>query len=405
MKKNRLAILAVMSMLFLAMTVGCKGKKSSVTDKEDDETETSVEDDENSMEVVLEVDVSEVLDMLSGYKTDSIFRQVLEYARRQQEMPEEFIDCFYDQWVRQASGRPLCELFATQQLRDKVTATSDDGRVLNVLKQELRAVMENTEIVLRNRVENAGLDCDIELLDNTMRLKATISDAIDSERVLHMLASSGNLEFWETYSVNDIVPSLQRLIQDYAEQRSDEGYQQPDFQFYFSGQAAVGQASVRDTAALNRIYQSDRGQRLLHENNLKLLWGAKAICAIDSIDQFELYAIRVTDPSGRAALAGDIIVSARAEQDQMCRPCVIMQMNTSATREWERITRENIGRAIAIVLDDAVLTAPLVNSAIAGGASQISGNFTLEETRDIADVLSSGYLPVGVRIISVKCND
>ena len=410
MKKNRIAIFAIMSMLLLAMTAGCKGKKNSDADKDD-----NIEDVEGpTAEVVVELDAADLLDYLSGYKMDSTFRHVLANARlQQQETSDDFIDCFYNLWVEQASGRQLCEIFATMRLRDKVTCLSEDDEVLKVLKTEVADAIDNTENVIRTRLEKAGMDCDIERLRQTTRLKVMVSNFSNHDQVLRLIASRGNLEFWETYSSEEIVPSLQQLfIQDMQESEEidpslqqiisqQEDTLQPKIVFLHTGMGIVGLSSVSDTAKVNRILQSDAGQRLMRENNLKLLWSAKPdYYHSDGIDKFGLYAIRVTDPMGRAALDGDVIVSAKDEFDQMGKPVITMQMNVSGSREWARLTRENINKCIAIVLDNEVYSAPYVNSEIDGGYSQISGNFTIEETREMADVLNSGRLPVGVRILS-----
>lgn len=164
------------------------------------------------------------------------------------------------------------------------------------------------------------------------------------------------------------------------------------------GLSVVGYAMARDTAEVNKIIYSDIAAQVL-PSDLKLLWGAKP-AEFDSKGQiYELYAIKVTEPSGRAPLEGDVIVNAKDGFDQMGSPCVTMEMNSDGARRWAQLTKMNIGKAVAIVLDNTVYSAPRVNSEISGGSSQITGNFTIEDTKDLANTLNSGKMPAPTRIV------
>jgi SecD/SecF fusion protein len=279
----------------------------------------------------------------------------------------------------------------------------------------------------------------------------------DKNRILKLLESSANLEFWETFSAEEVVPSVQALLTAYAQQGGDvkateevkaedsltvaqaeqapeevapaqqdtakvqgelaaevaaqkeqtaqpqvNGVKMPRLNLYPRGNAIIGHASVHDTAAVNRILQSELAAKMLRKD-LKLLWGAKSSGPIyqgEKGEQFQLYAIKVTDPSGKAPLEGDVITSASDGYDQLGKPDVSMQMNAEGTRIWADMTRKNVDKAIAIVLDDVVYSAPNVNNEINGGSSQITGNFTIEDTKDLANTLNSGKMPAPMRILS-----
>ena len=407
------------------------------------------------LNVIMEVSVPDIVDMLAAHKQDGDYRKVLEMAiKEEQETQGDFVDIFCDMWEKNVPNRKLREIFATSQLRDKVTSQSENDVVRSVLKDEVASAIENAENVVRNRVDKFGVvQPNIQRLEGQSRIMVELPGVKDENRYLKMLASSANLEFWETYSAEEVTGNIQRLISDYAAMMDNKnqpaqadstdvaaasdsltqaqadtttvaaaadkadlaarlngqatqetgGYKVPRIVYYGRGNAVIGHASVHDTAAVNEILRSELGQRMQRENKLKLLWAAKAdgpMMEGERGEQFRLYAIKVSDPMGKAAMEGDVIVSASDGYDQMGKPDVSMQMNSEGTREWARLTRDNVNKSIAIVLDDVVYSAPNVNSEIDGGNSQISGNFTIEETKDLANTLNSGKMPAPMRIVS-----
>ncbi len=404
------------------------------------------------LNVIMEVSVPDIVDMLSGHKQDADYLKVFEMAKQQEQQTADgdFVEIFCDLWQKNVPNRKLREIFATSQLRDKVTSQSEDNEVRDVLAKEVASAIDNAENVVRNRVDKFGVvQPNIQRLEGQSRIMVELPGVKDENRYLKMLASSANLEFWETYAAEEVVGSIQRLMSDYANlmsgkdqkvdtaataagadslnvaktdsattatasdlaarlntqggQQTADGYQLPRLNLYPRGNAIVGHASKNDTAAVNEILRSELGQRMQRENKLKLLWAAKADGPIyegEVGEQFRLYAIKVTDPMGRPAMEGDVIVSASDGYDQMGKPDVSMQMDSKGTYEWARLTRENVNKSIAIVLDDEVYSAPNVNSEINGGNSQISGNFTIEETKDLANTLNSGKMPAPMRILS-----
>ncbi len=412
------------------------------------------------MNVVLEVSVPDVLSVLADHKTDEAFVKSMEEAKREEETSQDdFISLFVKSYRKNAPGHRLAEIFATQQMKGKVSTQSTDAEVERALREEVQSAVDNSFNVVRNRIDKFGVvQPNIQKLEGqTGRIMVEMPGIKEPERVRKLLQGSANLEFWETYNSQEIVPILVQVNQRYAaldttaiskpateaaateQPAGDEATEQADstkgslaealaaegasttastatddaqaemirrqnpllsiFQ-PVQGQSlsVVGYASARDTAKVNAILGSDIARRILPAD-LKLLWSAKAAAGDKTETIYELHAIKVTDPAGRAPLEGNVIVSSRDGYTQMGQPCVTMQMNSDGARRWAQITKANIGRAIAIVLDDAVYSAPRVNSEIAGGNSEITGNFTIEETKDLANTLNSGKMPAPTRIV------
>ena len=411
------------------------------------------------LNVIMEVSVPDIVDMLAAHKQDADYLKVLDMAKKEeQETQGDFVDIFCDTWEKTVSNRQLREIFATQQLREKVNNQSSNSDVRKALKEEVASAIENAENVVRNRVDKFGVvQPNIQRLEGQSRIMVELPGVKDKNRILKLLESSANLEFWETFSAEEIVPSVQNLMSAYVQQLSGEapkevsespadstltaeaapaeepvadtadstkaegtlaaqvaaqkeqtaqpqvaGVKMPRLNLYPRGNAIIGHASVHDTAAVNKMLQSDLAKKLLRKD-LKLLWSAKSegpIYVGEKGEQFQLYAIKVTDPSGKAPLEGDVITSASDGYDQLGKPDVSMQMNAEGTRIWADLTRKNIDHAIAIVLDDVVYSAPNVNDEINGGSSQITGHFTIEDTKDLANTLNSGKMPAPMRILS-----
>ncbi|MBQ9668530.1 MAG: protein translocase subunit SecD, partial [Prevotella sp.] len=413
------------------------------------------------MNVILEVSVPDIVDMLADHKQDAGYRKALEQAKKEEEKSQgDFISIFVNQWKQEGGGRPLASIFATQQLKDKVHTKSTDAEVESALRAEVQSAIDNAENVVRNRVDKFGVvQPNIQKLEGQSRIMVEMPGVKEPERVRKLLQGSANLEFWETYNAQEVIPFLNQLSSAYAAEMSHQDGEeateeapaadeevaaaeadsakveeeastaeselaakiaQKDVEeattdeelerlkkqnplimldTRYAGLAMVGYANAHDTADINRVIYSDVAKKILPAE-LKLLWSAKPekMQGVKG-DIFSLYAIKVTDPSGKAPLAGEVITNAKDEFDQMSQPVVSMQMNAEGTRIWANLTKMNIDRAVAIVLDDAVYSAPRVNQEITGGNSQISGNFTIDDTKDLANTLNSGKMPAPTRIV------
>ena len=398
------------------------------------------------MNVILEVSVPDVVKTLADNKPDEAFNAaVAEAAKQQITSQEDFITLFVREYKKQAPEGKLAEIFATQQLKDKVNTRSTDAEVEVVLREEVKAAVENSYNVLRTRIGRFGVvQPNIQTLEGKMgRIMVELPGIKEPERVRKLLQGSANLEFWETYEASEIVPVLASadsrardilsvsestdsvevkaeaatpaisakdsltaaLKGETAEAKVDMEQLKKEhpllsvLQLNQSGVGCiVGYADYNDTIQINKVLNMKEVKSIL-PRDLKLMWGVKASDMDKTGRIFELYAIKSTQRNGRAPLEGDVIVNARDEFDQFNKPCVSMSMNTEGSRRWAVLTKQNIGREIAIVLDGYVYSAPRVNGEITGGNSQITGNFTPEVTKDLANVLKSGKMPAPARIV------
>ena len=403
------------------------------------------------MNVILEVSVPDVVDVLADHKTDAAYKKAMELAKKEEETSQnDFISLFVKYWKQEGNGRPLAAIFATQQMKGKVSTQSSDSEVESALRTEVQAAVDNSFNVVRNRIDKFGVvQPNIQKLEGQSgRIMVEMPGIKEPERVRKLLQGSANLEFWETYNSQEITPLLAQLNQRYAAQgdaavdttdvaadttavdaakaattdlaaklakkdNKDAAVskaaelakkQNPLFAIFQPTQgntlAVVGYANARDTAEINKIIYSDLANQIFPAE-LKLRWGARPedFGGQAKGEIFELYALKITEPSGRAPLEGDVITNAKDDFDQMGHPSVSMQMNSDGARRWSQITKQNIGKAVAIVLDDAVYSAPRILTQIDGGNSQITGNFTIELTKDLANTLNSGKMPAPTRIV------
>ena len=405
------------------------------------------------MNVILEVSVPDVVDVLADHKQDAAYKKAMELAKKEEETSQnDFISLFVKYWKQEGNGRPLAAIFATQQMKGKVSTQSSDSEVEAALRTEVASAVDNSFNVVRNRIDKFGVvQPNIQKLEGQSgRIMVEMPGIKEPERVRKLLQGSANLEFWETYNSQEITPLLSQLNQRWAAQGGEvveedttaaaaveaaadtvqaaasdlaaklakkdtkaadskaveqAKKQNPLFSIFQPTQgntlAVVGYANARDTAEINTIIDSDLARQIFPAE-LKLRWGAKAEDfggQNTKGDIFELYALKITEPSGRAPLEGDVITNGKDDFDQMGHPCVSMQMNSDGARRWSQITKQNIGKAVAIVLDDAVYSAPRILTQIDGGNSQITGNFTIEDTKDLANTLNSGKMPAPTRIV------
>ena len=395
------------------------------------------------MNVILEVSVPDVVKALADNKTDEAFNKaVAEAAKQAVTSQDDYITLFVNEYKKQVPQGTLAELFATQQLKDKVNTRSTDAEVEKVLREEVQAAIDNSYNVLRTRIDRFGVaQPNIQTLEGKMgRIMVELPGIKEPERVRKLLQGSANLEFWETYNSNEIVPSLQAVdnkLRDVlamaageevapAEEVKAEAVSATDsLAAALKGETAnneaalaqlkkehplasilqlggygcvVGYANYKDTAEVNKLLAMKEAQTILPKE-LRLKWGVKAADFDKSGQIYELYAIKSTERNGRAPLEGDVITDAKDDFDNFGKPSVSMSMNTDGSRRWATLTKNNVGRAIAIVLDGYVYSAPNVNGEITGGHSQITGNFTPEVTKDLANVLKSGKMPAPARIV------
>ena len=396
------------------------------------------------MNVILEVSVPDVIKALADNKPDEAFNKALaEAARLATTSQQDVITLFINEYHKLAPDATLAQLFATQQLKDKINQKSTDAEVEKVLREEVKAAVDNSYNVLRTRIDRFGVvQPNIQSLEDKMgRIMVELPGIKEPERVRKLLQGSANLEFWETYSSKDIAPYMQsadaklRTLlaanepEAEAEKATEDkkvvnsadsiaaalkGQSQDDaatlaqikkehpllaiLQVNPNGGPVVGYANHKDTAEVNKYLQMKEVQADMPKD-LRLKWGVSPVSFDPKAQTFELYAIRSTERNGKAPLEGDVVVDATDEFDQYGHPAVSMVMNTDGARRWAQLTKQNIGRSIAIVLDGYVYSAPNVSNEITGGRSQITGHFTPEEAKDLANVLKSGKMPAPAHIV------
>lgn len=396
------------------------------------------------MQVILEVSIGDVLDQLADHKENPNFKKAIKQATADQaNSQDDYVTLFIRNYKKLSPNSPLASLFATQQLKDKVNTKSTDVEVEKVLRVEIKAAVTNSYNVLRTRIDRFGVvQPRIQTLEDKMgRIMVELPGIKEPERVRKLLQGSANLEFWETYTARTILPYVQQADmiaanQIKAEASTDEvakeakaveakdtnsqvdslkneltGEKKNDkiaraemlkrnpllarLSLNQSGQGpVVGYSSAKDTAKVNSILAL---ASKVFPSDLRLKWGVSPVEG--STNVFELYAIKSTMRNNKAPLEGDVVVDAKDEFDQYSRPAVSMSMNTEGARRWAQLTKQNIGKSIAIVLDNYVYSAPNVNAEITGGNSQITGHFTPEESKDLANVLKSGKMPAPARIV------
>ena len=406
------------------------------------------------MNVILEISVPDVLENLADHKTDAGFTNAMKEARAQEEANGgDFVSLFINAYHKSAPGHKLAEVFATQQLQGKVSPQSSDAEVEKAIRSSVQDAIDNSFNVVRTRIDKFGVvQPNIQKLEGQQgRIMVEMPGISQPERMRKMLQGSANLEFWETYNSEEIAPYLQQLDTRLANgdheveakdsvaadsaknevakaepakaapklnlKKGDEAKSKINAEKQSAaaikahpllarlqlvpgqGLSTVGYASVRDTAAINKLIHSALAKQVL-PSDLKLLWSAKPADHLNVKNIYELHALKVTTSTGRAPLEGDVITDAKDEFEPTTgAPCVSMKMNTEGARRWAQMTKANVGKAIAIVLDGVVYSAPRVNGEIDGGSSQITGNFTIEDTKDLANTLKSGRMPAPARIV------
>ena len=403
------------------------------------------------MNVMLQVQLEDLVKALADNNQTPEFTQALALAKeRSVNSRSDFITLFAEAWNEVGNGIPLAQIFGTYEMNDKINSTTSDAEVINVIREEAESAISNSFNVLRNRIDRFGVtQPNIQQLGNSGRILIELPGVKEPERVRKLLQGTASLEFWATYENSEIYPFLEEansviagllaegdsltvetaaasgeetadadstddilseeISAAEAEGADDEAYRKANPLFaalqpaVYNGRlatgACIGYASYADTAKINTWLHLPQVQSLFPAE-FKAMWTVKPSQAFPGGNIYELVAIRSTSRDGKAPLDGGVVTDARVQYGNSGgNPEVSMSMNAEGANIWARMTKDNIGRQIAIVLDGMVYSYPVVNTEITGGSSQITGNFDLEEAEDLANVLKSGKLPAPATII------
>ena len=393
------------------------------------------------MNVMLQVQLQDLVKALSGENPSPEFQKAIALAKeRSVNSRDDFITLFGNAWKEVSNGQRLAQIFGTYEMKDKIKPESTDAEVLNVIRSESESAVANSFNVLRNRIDRFGVtQPSIQKIGNTVRILVELPGVKEPERVRKLLQGTASLEFWETFTNQEVSGYLAEANAKLAEilvdepaaetaqpaateskdsllaseiaqnQVSDaelEAYkkQNPLFAILtpsqYTGNACIGFAAAIDTAKVNR-YLSMPQIAEIFPAEFRPMWSVKPSEYFDADNIFELVAIKSTSRDGKAKLDGGVVTDARVVYDHGTNgePSVSMSMNAEGANVWARMTGDNVGRQIAIVLDGMVYSYPNVNSAITGGQSSITGHFTPDEATDLVNVLKSGKLPAPATII------
>ena len=392
------------------------------------------------MNVMLQVQLQDLVRALSGDNPNPAFQKALSLAKeRSVNSRDDFITLFGNAWKEVAGGQRLAQIFGTYEMKDKVKPESTDAEVLTVIRGEAESAVANSFNVLRNRIDRFGVtQPSIQKLGNSGRILVELPGVKEPERVRKLLQGTASLEFWETFTNQEISGYLAEanaklaeilsgneasdsvkteeakpesvldaeIAQNQAADADLEAYKKQNPLYavltpsQYTGNACIGFASGIDTAKVNRYLSMPQIAEIFPAEFIPM-WSVKPSEMFDSDNIFELVAIKSTSRNGKAKLDGGVVTDARVVYDHGTNgePSVSMSMNAEGANIWARMTGDNVGRQIAIVLDGMVYSYPNVNGAITGGQSSITGNFTPEEATDLVNVLKSGKLPAPATII------
>lgn len=389
---------------------------------------------QGGMHVTLEVSPIEIVKGIAGNPKNEAFNKSVEDARiAAKTSTEKFIDLFYDAWQQNNPDKNLSSIFATAANRGRISLESTDSEILELIDGEIENAIDRSFNILRTRIDRFGTSQpNIQRIQGSGRIQVELPGAENQERVRKLLQGVAKLQFWEVAEIADISNEFDainsawvaenQVAEDPAEEPTAEPLSAEDslrnaleeqleqidpinqnnnvsplFNLMQSNYGFTYQ--VRDTMTINRIIKDPRYSSLL-PRDVKLLWGVKPITPEGTdLELLELFVISSPRGTDQAPLEGDVVTDARQVLDQTSRPAVSMQMNAEGARKWRALTAENIGNRIAVVLDDYVYTAPVVNGEIPTGQSEISGSFTLQEAKDLANILKSGSLPAPTQIV------
>ena len=365
------------------------------------------------MNVTLQISVPDILKALSGHNPDAKFNRAIAITDSLHRDEKDYVAAFVSEYKKIGDGS-LSQIFRNVE---KVKHGMTDDQVAEILKEEVGSMVDNSYNVLRTRIDGFGVVApNIQKLENTGRILLELPGIKEPERVRKLLQGSANLEFYETYTINELQNQLASLSAAAASANAapadttaapadsaavaapKEATRTLADMLWANGQMGgpvIGTVHVQDTAAVNAIMHSAEARRLL-PTNLKACWSVKALDEKGRF--FNLVALKTNQ--GRPALGGDVVVDASSDYENLQGNVVSMTMNDTGARQWARVTQQNLNKSVAIVLDDQVYSYPNVNSVIEGGRSQITGNFTPEEAKDLANVLKSGKMAARVNIAS-----
>ena len=391
------------------------------------------------MNVMLQVQLKDLVKALAGNSNAPEFVQALNLAQeRSVNSRQDFITLFAEAWEETSNGMPLAQIFGTYEMRDKIGPESTDAQVIEVIRGESESAISNSFNVLRNRIDRFGVTSpNIQKLGNSGRILVELPGVKEPERVRKLLQGTASLEFWTTYDnaeveaylaeANAALAQMQAvadevevapaadaegddLLAEELQQNADDAAAEAEYRKQnplFSilqpsgarGNACIGYAHYADTAQINKYFAMPQIKQLFPPE-FKPMWSVKASKFFEGDNIFELVAIKASSRDGKAPLDGGVVTDARVQYGNTGgSPEVSMSMNAEGANIWARMTRDNIGKQIAIVLDGMVYSYPNVQNEISGGSSQITGDFTLEEAEDLANVLKSGKLPAPATII------
>ena len=416
------------------------------------------------MNIVLKVGIDEVFKSLSDHKeeTNPAFAEALKKANEETKNGGDYVEAFARNFQAIAGEGKLATVFATAQM-NKVKPNSTDAEVISALRANAQEAVDNAFLVVRARVDQFGVaQPNIQKLDGDLgRIMVELPGVKDRDRdrVSKLLEGSANLEIWETYEVQDVLSYLVEVDRqladagnaqqpaavatadtaaveadsaavaeevtkedtltagqmmaatgaetaDGAAQTIADAASHPLFSrlilFQTNGGCVVGVAKKRDLAIIDSLFATPAAQQILPAD-LFLAWDVKGNVSTENGEEFfQLYALRSSKGNHTPAMSGDVITEATDAFDQNSNPVVNMKMHSEGARRWQVLTKNNVGRCVAIVLDNAVYSAPRVNGEIPGGSTEISGHFTVEETKDLANVLKSGKMPAPSTIESYE---
>ncbi|MCM0042051.1 MAG: protein translocase subunit SecDF [Algoriphagus sp.] len=413
---------------------------ASYTYQEVKETELGLGLDlQGGMHVTLEVSPVEIVKGIAGNPKNDVFNAAVAEAKEASKTSNaKFVDLFYAAWQKNNPGKALSAVFATAANRGRISLESTDAEILEIIDTEVENAIDRSFNILRTRIDRFGTSQpNIQRIAGSGRIQIELPGADNQERVRNLLQGVAKLQFWEVLELNEYGGSIEEINKAWVADQKNPAAAEADSTATdstatdsmsvedslrnvlekqleqieplnpnsgVSPLVALMKANyglvydVRDTVIINRILKNERYQSFLPKD-LKLLWGIKPTKAEDGTEILELYAIKLKKGSDQAPLEGDVVTDARQTLDQTSQPAVSMQMNADGARKWRNLTAENVGRRIAVVLDDYVYTAPMVNGEIPNGQSEISGNFTLLEAQDLANILKSGSLPAPTQIV------
>ena len=399
------------------------------------------------MNVMLEVSVPDIINVLSGHSTDPVFVEAMRIANEQHlNSQRDYVDLFGDAFQQLDPNAKLAPIFLFEFKDKGITVNSTNQEVLDVIKEETNSAIDRSYQILRTRIDRFGVaQPNIQKLENSGRILVELPGIKDPKRVRKLLQGTAQLEFWETYNFSELynyfdeankrLAEINKALEGTTEEKEEEAnnedepallandslkaqeealeemrsnfpiynYLTPSYYQNEAGQtfpaqtARVGMALVKDTANINRMLKQVMN---VFPRNVRFAWCVKPnVDATTGTEYIDLVALK-TSRDNKAALGGEVIVDARQDYDQNGRVEVTIQMNSEGAKAWKRLTGENIGKQVAIVLDNYVYSYPVVNDEIPSGRSSISGgDMTVEEAQDLANILKAGKLPAPARIL------